>query len=46
MAEGTSIADDDCLLSPIFEASVVAQAQECLALACPAAKSCLQPIFK
>ena len=42
----TSITDDDCLISPVLEMSFVMQAQACLDLACPAARSCLVPIVK
>jgi hypothetical protein len=45
-AAGTSFADDDCLLSPILEASLVAQAQQCLSQSCATVAACLRPIFQ
>jgi hypothetical protein len=46
IAEGTTFADDDCLISIIMEESVVMQAQDCLSKACPDLASCLRAIFK
>jgi hypothetical protein len=45
-AQGTSFADDDCLISMIFEESMVQAAQGCLSQPCPDAGSCLRPIFR
>ncbi|SRR6266545_206001 len=45
IAQGTTFADDDCLLSALFEETVVMQAQDCLSKACPDTRLCLQSIF-
>ena len=44
-ASGMGFADDDCLLSPILEESVVAQAQQCLSQSCATIGACFQPLF-
>ena len=46
MAEGTTFADDDCLLSVIMEEAVVTAAQDCLTQSCPETESCLSPLFQ
>ena len=46
MAEGTSFADDDCLLSVVMEEAVVTAAQDCLTESCPETESCLGPLFE
>jgi hypothetical protein len=45
-AAGSGFADDYCLSSQVFEEASVSAASNCLTQACPAAKSCLTPIFK
>jgi hypothetical protein len=44
-SSGTGFADDYCLQSVLVEASVVAQAQQCLSQSCPAIGTCLQALF-
>jgi hypothetical protein len=44
-ASGMGFADDDCLLSPILEEALVAQAQQCLAQTCANIGSCFMPLF-
>ena len=45
-AAGMGFADDYCLSSQLLEESMVARANDCLALACTDARACLAPIFK
>jgi hypothetical protein len=45
-AAGMVFPDDYCLSSQLFEESSVAKANDCLALDCTAARTCLTPIFK
>jgi hypothetical protein len=44
-ASGTGFADDDCLLSPILEEALVAQAQQCLSQTCASIRACFMPLF-
>jgi hypothetical protein len=44
-ASGMGFADDDCLLSPLLEESVVAQAQQCLSQTCANIGACFMPLF-
>lgn len=44
-ASGTTFADDDCLLSPILDEALVAQAQDCLSRTCDTIAACFQPLF-
>jgi hypothetical protein len=44
-ATATTFADDDCLLSPLLEESVVAQAQQCLSQTCATIGACFRPLF-
>lgn len=45
VSQGSSFADDDCLLSPILDPAKVAEAQACLAKPCPEVKGCLGLYF-
>ena len=45
-AQGTTFADDNCLLSSLMEEAVLAQANQCLAKSCAEIPSCLRPIFQ
>jgi len=44
-AMGMSFADDDCLLTPILEESLVAQAMQCLSQPCSSIQACFNPLF-
>ena len=44
-ASGMGFADDDCLLSPILEEALVAQAQQCLSQTCANIGGCFMPLF-
>jgi hypothetical protein len=44
-ATTTTFADDDCLLSRILEANLVAQAMQCLSLSCAEISACFGPLF-
>jgi hypothetical protein len=44
-AQGTSFADDDCLLSSFLSDAWLQKANDCLSMACVDASSCLGPIF-
>jgi hypothetical protein len=45
-AAGSAFADDLCLTSQVLDESSVSAANDCLAQACPDAKSCLRQIFQ
>jgi hypothetical protein len=44
-ATAPSFADDNCLLSPILEEGLVAQAQQCLSQSCASIGACFRPLF-
>lgn len=44
-AMGVTFGDDDCLLSPILEESLVAQAMQCLSQPCTSISACFNPLF-
>jgi hypothetical protein len=44
-ASGAGFADDNCLLSPILEEALVAQAQQCLSETCANIGACFRPLF-
>jgi hypothetical protein len=44
-ASGMGFADDNCLLSPILEETLVAQAQQCLSQTCASIRACFMPLF-
>lgn len=45
MSQGSTFADDDCLISPVLDPAKVAEAQACLAKPCPEVKACLGLYF-